>query len=104
MSFRPPEAFAPRRRDALAPSPLEAEVLAEKAAGLGRSGRRVEEALAGLAASGAGDQGRPQRLREAAEAVYYFFIQRELCGLRDHRPVIAHYSIPPEVLARLGAA
>jgi hypothetical protein len=78
-------------------------VLAEKAAGLGRSGRRVENALALLAGCPAEDPERPQRLRDAAEAVYYFFIQRELIGLGDHRPAIAHYGIPREVLARLGA-
>jgi hypothetical protein len=83
-------------------SPLEAEVMAEKAAALAHSGRRLEAALAALAASpDAAD--RPQRLKAAADAVYGFFIQRELLGMRDHRPAIAHYAIPREVLARLGA-
>ena len=83
--------------------PLEAELLAEKAAGLGRSGRQVEAALEALASAGAGDPDRPRLLRVACETVYFFLIQRELCGLRDHRAAIAHYAIPPEVLARLGA-
>jgi hypothetical protein len=39
----------------------------------------------------------------AAQAVYAYFIQRELCGLRRHRDVIREYAIPDEVLARLGA-
>ena len=84
-------------------NPLEAELLAEKTAALGRSGQQVEAALAALASAGAGDTDRPRLLRAAVDAAYFFLIQRELCGLRDHRPVIAHYAIPREVLARLGA-
>jgi hypothetical protein len=82
-------------------SPLEAEVMAEQAAALAQSGRRVEAALAALAAAGETD--RPQRLKAASDAVYGFFIQREIIGMRDHRAVIEHYAIPREVLARLGA-
>jgi hypothetical protein len=83
-------------------SPLEAEVMAEQAAALAHSGRRVETALAALAEAGGGE--RPQALKAAADAVYGFFIQREIVGMRDHRGVIEHYAIPREVLARLGAS
>jgi hypothetical protein len=93
----------PERRRPSDLSPLEAEVMSEKAAALAQSGRRVEAALAGLAAS-ADPADRPQRLKAAADAVYGFFIQREIVGLRDHRGVIEHYRIPREVLARLGAS
>jgi hypothetical protein len=76
--------------------------MAEQAAALAHSGRRVETTLAALA--GLDDSGdRPQRLKAAADAVYGFFIQREIIGMRDHRGVIEHYGIPREVLARLGA-
>jgi hypothetical protein len=92
----------PRRPDGTTVSPLEAEVMAEQAAALSYSGRRVEAALAAL--YGPGDAAdRPQRLKAAADAVYGFFIQREIIGMRDHRGVIEHYGIPREVLARLGA-
>jgi hypothetical protein len=92
----------PRRPDGTTVSPLEAEVMAEQAAALAHSGRRVETTLAALA--GLDDSGdRPQRLKAAADAVYGFFIQREIIGMRDHRGVIEHYGIPREVLARLGA-
>jgi hypothetical protein len=91
----------PRRPDGTTVSPLEAEVMAEQAAALSYSGRRVETTLAALADSGEAD--RPQRLKAATDAVYGFFIQREIIGMRDHRGVIEHYAIPPEVLARLGA-
>ena len=97
--MRPPRSLA-----AVTPDPFEAEVLAEKAAGLGRSGRKVETALELLAAADKGGAERPRLLKDAVEAVYFFFIQRELCGLRDHRPAIEHYRIRREVLARLGAA
>jgi hypothetical protein len=92
----------PRRPDGTTVSPLEAEVMAEQAAALSYSGRRVEAALAALAGSDDAE-GRPQRLKAAADAVYGFFIQREIIGMRDHRGVIEHYAIPREVLARLGA-
>jgi hypothetical protein len=36
--------------------------------------------------------------------VWCFFIQRELCGFRDHRSITAELKIPREVLGRLGAA
>jgi hypothetical protein len=91
----------PASRKATDVSPLEAEVMAEQAAALAHSGRRVEQTLAALADSGAAD--RAQRLKAAADAVYGFFIQREIVGMRDHRGVIEHYAIPREVLARLGA-
>ena len=41
--------------------------------------------------------------KDAADAVYAFFIQRELCGLRRHDAVIRDLRIPREVLVRLGA-
>ncbi len=85
---------------------VETELVGEKAATLGRSARRVELALARLAAYDAAPEAEVSRtevLKSAAVAVWQFFIQREVCGLRDHRPVIAEYEIPKEVLARLGA-
>jgi hypothetical protein len=84
-------------------NPLEAEILAEKAAGLARSGRKVEASLAALAEHERGAPGRDDALRAAADAVYSYFIQRELCGFGDHRSAIELYAIPGEVLARVGA-
>ena len=37
------------------------------------------------------------------EAVYAYFIQREVCGFRRHDEIIREFAIPQEVLARLGA-
>lgn len=78
------------------------EILAEKAAALGRAGVRVEETLARLRNDDDPGQ-RPCLLKAAAEAVHAYFIQRELCGLRRHDAAIREYDIPRAVLARLGA-
>jgi hypothetical protein len=79
------------------------EILAEKAAALGRAGQRVEETLARLRENGGDEERRPRLLKDAAEAVHAYFIQRELCGLRKHDAVIREYNIPRAVLVRLGA-
>jgi hypothetical protein len=84
-------------------NPLEVEIAAEKAAALGRAGEKVERALARLREQERGSPERTASLKEAAEAVYAYFIQRELCGMRRHQDVIREYAIPNEVLVRLGA-
>lgn len=85
---------------------IETEVLAEKAASLGHHGRLVEKTMAALKAFDAEPGVAEDRLvlvKAAARAVWSFFVQRELCGMRDHREIIRFYEIPPEVLVRLGA-
>ena len=102
MSFRPPSHLAGSSAAEAAFDALGHEILAEKAAALGRAGQKVEETLARLRGS-ADEQLRPRLLKEAAEAVHGYFIQRELCGLRKHDGVIREYDIPRAVLVRLGA-
>lgn len=85
---------------------IESEMLAEKASSLGRTGRQVEKLMADLHAfdaEGGPSEDRLPLIRQAARAVWACFVQRELCGLRDHREVIRFYRIPQEVLVRLGA-
>ena len=82
---------------------MDVEILAEKASSLGYHGAKVEKALAALAAFSGPPDARPAVGRAAAVEVWKFFIQRELCGLRDQREVIRLYGIPQEVLVRLGA-
>ncbi|MCY1300260.1 hypothetical protein D9M70_498210 [compost metagenome] len=64
----------------------------------------MEKALAALSelkAEAAPDL-RERLLDEAADVVWAFFIQREICGLRDSRDAVRRYGIPKEVMARLG--
>jgi len=82
---------------------LDAEILAEKASSLGRAGHTVETTLRRLKELDPAAPDRAQAVRSAAKAVYHYFIQRELCGFRNHADPIRHYAIPKEVLVRLGA-
>ncbi|MFB9947909.1 DUF6665 family protein [Rhizobium puerariae] len=104
MSLRPPGSF--RNQSDTGFGVLEYELASERADALGRHGRKVETALTGLAAWKADDAARIDRetlVDAASQAVWAFFIQREICGLRNTRDVITRYGIPNEVLARLGA-
>lgn len=79
------------------------EILAEKAAALGKAGEKARIALETLKAHPVGADDRDAALKAAAQAVHAYFIQRELCGFRRHEAVIREYEIPRAVLARLGA-
>ena len=103
MSVRMPSNFGRSGAQESALDLLGHEILAEKAAALGRAGQRVGETLAKLREGGEGEH-RNRLLKEAAAAVHAYFIQRELCGLRKHDAVIREYNIPRAVLVRLGAS
>lgn len=83
--------------------PIETEVMGEKASSLGHYGRQVEIAIAALRAFEGPPEGRDAALRAAARAVWKYFVQREACGIRNHKDAIQLYGIPGEVLVRLGA-
>lgn len=104
MALKPPQQFNPSASGRL--DPLAYELASEMADALGRAGRKVETALEALKA--AGDACDPDRretlLDDAAELVWGFFIQREICGFRNQADAIRRYGIPGEVLARLGRA
>ena len=85
---------------------LASEIAAEQASSLGHQGRQVEKAMRALRdhdAAGGEDVVRRGLVKAAARQVWAFFVQRELCGLRDQKEVIRIYGIPPEVLLLLGA-
>ena len=103
MSLRPPSQYGNPGNTSDSVGLLDYEIAAEKAAALGRAGGRVEQALAELAAFEGSAEDRVVVLKRAAEAVYAYFIQRELCGMRRHQDVIREYQIPNAVLVRLGA-
>jgi hypothetical protein len=86
---------------------LQYDMMAEKAASLGHHARLAEASVKHLRAfdasgSGGADE-RLHLLRKAAGEVWAYFVQREACGMRDHREIIKDFGIPNEVLARLGA-
>jgi hypothetical protein len=100
MSLRPPVSYLDNPAGKSPLNVLEYELLAERADSLGRAGQRAEAAL--LKLREASDADRENLLDHAAKEVYALFIQREICGLRNGREVIARYGIPGAVVARLG--
>jgi hypothetical protein len=108
MTVRPPQSLASSLTREAHCNVLEYEILQQKAQTLGTLGRQVEQALAALRAFDAGadtvdrDARRSALLYEAADRVWAFLIQRELCGLRYWEAVVKDYGIPREVLNRVG--
>jgi len=100
MSLRPPVSYLDNTAGKSPLNVLEYELMAELADSLGRAGQRAEAAL--LKLKEASEEDREDRLDEAAREVYALFIQREICGLRNGREVVARYGIPGAVIARLG--
>jgi hypothetical protein len=100
-SLRLPQSLSKRLGADAGEAVLRYELLEEQAAALGRAGRKLEQALAALAAHQGG--GRAAAVRAAADAAWCFFVQREVLGLRDRASIVAQYGIPREVLNRIGA-
>ncbi|QRM31597.1 DUF6665 family protein [Microvirga sp. VF16] len=108
MAVRIPQSLSTSFQRETGWSVLEYELQGQKAQTLGALGAQVEQALAALRAFDAGTHGsdrdhrRVALLDEAADRVWVFMIQRELCGLRNWEAVVRDYSIPREVLNRVG--
>ncbi|MBL3684192.1 hypothetical protein F2981_07280 [Sinorhizobium meliloti] len=103
--FRPPQSL--RRFDLTGNgvNVLEYELMAERADTLGAQwpeGRKAMAALNAMTATGTRLPNGERLLDEAADAVWAFLIQREICGLRDSRDAVRRYGIPKEVMARVG--
>src|ERR1700720_3069792 len=85
---------------------LEYEIAQERASALGRLGRRLEAALAALAAcpqtAPSERKIRDSLVEEAGHALWLFIVQREACGLNDSTHVMRTYGVPNEVYARMG--
>ena len=85
------------------------EVAQEKAQALALTARSLESALHALREHDArgspklGDAKRAKLVAHAAERVLHYIVQREAQGLRDPRYVFDFYSVPSEVIAKLGA-
>lgn len=107
MSLRPPSILSGRRAAESPDQVFRHEILAEQASSLGAAGRRVETALKALQACDEGRSpgaDRQELVSRAAYAVWCFFVQRELAGLRGQQDVIRHYGISREVLNNVGRA
>ena len=100
-SLRMPESFQQRLPGESFEAVFNREIAEEQATSLGRVGRKAEAALAALKAHDG--EGRAEVLKAASDAVWCFFVQREVMGLRDRAQIVADYQIPREVMARLGA-
>ena len=73
---------------------LEGEILAEKAASLGRIVFKLEKTLEALAAEKSAAKHRALRA-EAKKYYWYLVVQREALGFRNHRELERYYRIPP---------
>jgi hypothetical protein len=100
MSLRPLSQYQASPSGKAPLNVFEYELMAERADSLGRAGLRAEAALQRLRE--ATDETRDELTDAAAAEIYALFIQREICGLRNGREVIARYGIPGSVIARLG--
>lgn len=87
---------------------VQAEIAQEKASALARAAGRLEDALAALRAfdeepPAQGDTAARRPLVDAAgQALWYYVVQREACGLRDVESVLREYRVPREVYLRMG--
>ena len=85
---------------------LQYEIAEERVSALGRLGRRLEAALAALAAyprtTNCDRKIRDGLVEQAGYALWLFVVQREACGLNKIDHVIQVYGVPNEVVARMG--
>ena len=108
MTVRIPQSFSTGLMSEAGWSVLDYELREQKAQTLGTAARQVQQALAALRAFDARDprsveeDRRGALLDEAADRVWIFMVQRELCGFRNWEAVVRDYSIPREVLNRVG--
>jgi hypothetical protein len=90
------------------PDPIEVELAAEKAAALGRSGKRLYAALDKLRRFDARDKrprdaaARGALVEVAAEAFWSYIVQRESLGLHDEETIARDYGVPGEVRTHMG--
>ncbi len=107
------DALPPDMLRALGLNPLDYEIAQEKAASLGRAGRRLTAALEVLAAFDAAHTDGPALtdsllaerrclVAEAGEALWFLIVQREAIGLRRHGALYRFYEVPADVRLRMG--
>ncbi|KLK94545.1 hypothetical protein AA309_02945 [Microvirga vignae] len=108
MAVRLPQNLSAGLQQETGWSVLDYELREQKAQTLGTLSGQVEQALAALRAFDADVHRSDERIRrhilldEAADRVWAFMIQREMCGFRNWDAVVRDYDIPREVLNRVG--
>jgi hypothetical protein len=81
------------------------EIAQEKAASLGLAGRRLQEALVRYREEACGacaDEALKSFRDEAAEALYFYVVQREACGLHDTAEIFRELRVPREIQIWMG--
>ena len=106
MSLKVPVFYGRRRGPQTGAGILDAEILAEMASSIGRTGRALEKALGDLRAhdedSGTDRQKRGALLQAAADRAWALFVQYDMAGLSSQSQLVKRYGIPGEVLVRVG--
>ncbi len=107
MTVRPPRHTKNTDKDPLSEA-LEQEIFNEKASTLSRLTKKLEAALEHLKKAET-KENEPQeehlhRLAQAGEALWHVTIQRELCGLRQHKAFYDFMGVPKAVRLRMGPA
>ncbi len=107
MTVRPPRQTKMTDKDPLAAA-LEQEVMSEKASTLSRLTRKLEASLELLMRTsedpGVAESERLRLQAQAGEALWYVTIQRELCGLREHKAFYDFLKVPRAVRLCMGPA
>lgn len=80
---------------------IDGEIASEIAATLGRSGRRLEDALSALRDLPHHDPAYPNALEEAADVLWSYVVVREAVGLRDSADLKQSFGIPQQVWSRM---
>lgn len=104
---RPPQSTRDTDKDPLSAA-LEQEIFNEKAATLSRLNKKLETALARLKEAGSDPGLSREQLHhlkaQAGEALWHVTIQRELCGLRQHKAFYDFLGVPREIRLMMGPA
>ena len=82
------------------------EIIAEQSGSLAHMEKQAKKALGQLRAFDEAPipgADRQKLVKGAADAVWAYFVQRELCGFRNNRTVARDLAVPREVMNRLGA-
>jgi hypothetical protein len=88
-------------------NPLSLLIRAEAAGALGQSGRRLKRAMETLRAFDRGERKRGSKpreslVRDAADALYNYVVQKELLGVADQEIVTRVYGVTPEIWKLMG--